>query len=393
MDAAKTRPRDAFLCAMPVVTILCSSPGWGGLEMNTVKLARALQSRGWAVSILAVEGTPFYSHCTEAGLETGAVKKPGSLTAVPRARRVARWMRERDCRVLLMPFRKDIGTASLAKRLYAPGIRAVYQQHMKLGISKRDALHTVRYAALDAWIAPLEYLRKEALEKTRVPARKMHVIPFGIDVAHFADAPMSKAEARAALHLPPDAPLMGVVGRLDPKKGQDFLIQALPVLERVTGTAYHLLIAGGATPGEGAAYERSLHAQVAAAGLGGRVHFRKATKDVRPFLRAVDLFALPSEGETYGMVTLEALASGLRVVGTARDGTAEILGGGRWGGLFAYGDAEDFAEAVRRILAQPPDPAALRAEVARYDAQAADDATAALLAGLGGVDTLRVPVV
>jgi D-inositol-3-phosphate glycosyltransferase len=258
-------------------------------------------------------------------------------------------MRQTNSRLLLMPFRRDVATASLAKRLFTPDIRAVYQQHMKLGVSKRDPIHTVRYAALDVWIAPLKYLKAETQKKTRVPAKKIHVIPFGIDVDYFAQNPFSKEQAREMLHLPQDVPMLGVLGRIDPKKGQGFLIEALPILDKKLGAEYHLLIEGSSTMGEGEAYEKSLHNKVQALGLGGRVHFRKSAEDVRPFYRAIDVFCMPSEGETYGMVTLEALASGLPVVGTDRDGTREILGENSSGYLYQPGDAAGFAASLGRL--------------------------------------------
>ena len=317
--------------------------------MNTVELAKALQARGWDVSALAVEKTALYEHCVTAGFRVGSIDRPAALAAIPRARRIARWMRQHDSRLLLMPFRRDIVAAGLAKRLYAHDLKLVYQQHMKLGKSKRDPIHTRRYAALDAWIAPLEYLKTEAQKKTRVPAKKIHVIPFGIDVDYFARNPFSKEEAREMLRLPQDVPLLGVLGRIDPKKGQDFLIEALPVLDKKLGVEYHLLISGSSTLGEGEAYERSLHARVQALELNGRVHFRKAAEDVRPFYRAIDVFCMPSEGETYGMVTLEALASGLPVIGTDRDGTREILKESAHHVLYEPGDITHFVKKLAKI--------------------------------------------
>lgn len=334
---------------------------------------------------MAVENTAFYDACIGADLQVRCIERPGALTAVPRARRIARWMRQTSSRILLMPFRRDIATASLTKRLFAPGICAVYQQHMKLGVSKRDPIHAVRYAALDAWIAPLEYLKAEAQKKTRVPARKMHVIPFGIDVDYFARNPLTKEEARAMLHLPQDVPMLGVLGRIDPKKGQDFLIEALPVLDEKLSEEYHLLIAGSSTLGEGEAYEKSLHARVQALELSGRVHFRKAAEDVRPFYRAIDVFCMPSEGETYGMVTLEALASGLPVVGTDRDGTREILGDVPRGFLYKPWDTGDFAEAFQGVTRNTADRQSAydtRGAMMKYSGVLAVDNTSALLRSL-----------
>lgn len=353
--------------------------------MNTVKLAKALVERDWKILVLAVQDSAFYDAASKAGLDVANIPSPSALNAVPRARRIARCMKGHDSSLLLTPYRRDIVASGLAKRLFFSEIKLVYQQHMKLGVSKRDPIHTARYAAIDAWIAPLEYLKAEVLKKTRVPAKKIHVVPFGIDVDYFAQNPFSKAEAREMLHLPHEVSMLGVLGRIDPKKGQDFLIETLPVLDRRSGIEYHLLIMGSSTLGEGEAYERSLHQKVQALGLNGRVHFRKSTENVRPFYRAIDIFCMPSEGETYGMVTLEALASGLPVVGTDRDGTREILNSVQRGFLYKVQDVDEYLQALQlaiRDSASRQSATDTRDAMKRFSAESVLDETSDLLRSL-----------
>jgi glycosyltransferase involved in cell wall biosynthesis len=256
--------------------------------------------------------------------------------------------------VLFVPYNKDIAVASLYKRFYDREIGLVYQQHMQVGVRKRDLIHTLRYAMIDVWISPLQYLKEETLRLTRVPEEKIEVIPFGMDTSPFLQSSWTRATARQMLRLPEDAFIIGVLGRLDPKKGQDLVVRALPELNKAGGTKYQALFMGNATLDEGGdAFTKALLQLVRAEALEDQVHFRPHSDDVMAFFRAIDLFAMPSHGETFGMVTIEAMAAGVPVVGTDKDGTREILGEGRYGYLFGKEDLADFCRQVRLVRADP----------------------------------------
>ena len=66
----------------------------------------------------------------------------------------------------------------------------------------------------------------------------------------------------------------------------------------------------------------------------------------------MDVFIMQSQGETFGMVTIEAMAAGLPVVGTNSSGTPEILGFGNHGLLYNPGDQETFKSNIKELLAK-----------------------------------------
>jgi glycosyltransferase involved in cell wall biosynthesis len=84
--------------------------------------------------------------------------------------------------------------------------------------------------------------------------------------------------------------------------------------------------------------------------LEDRVHFRESTPQVEIFYSAIDVFAMPSFGETYGMVTLEAMAAGKPVIGTDKDGTKEILQSGKLGYVYELGDTAGFCRQLTALL-------------------------------------------
>jgi len=362
------------------IGIVCTSRGFGGLEINTLKLCRYLLNYGWRVRLLVNAAGTMYQQATEYASDIATVQSLGDNKLSKAVLR--KWLSSHSVAILLTPYNKDIAALSGYKRWNNRSVKLVYQQHMQVGVSKRDFIHTLRYNMLDAWISPLEYLKQETISKTKVPADKIAVIPFGLEPDRLVNASLSMNEARQQLQLPQDVSLIGVLGRIDPKKGQDFLIRALAKIP----DHYHLLIVGDVTPNEGEEFLNHLHHLVKQNNLQERVHFQKNQKDVSRFFSAIDVFAMPSHGETYGMVTLEAMLSGVPVIGVNRDGTAELLQHGKLGWLHNLEDINGFINQLRLLQSDPALLSKLSAArdevIAKYNIDDMMKATDELLSGL-----------
>jgi N-acetyl-alpha-D-glucosaminyl L-malate synthase BshA len=96
-----------------------------------------------------------------------------------------------------------------------------------------------------------------------------------------------------------------------------------------------------------------VHAEAEARELGveGRVFFLGKIETVAPLLSAADLFLLPSQSESFGLSALEALASGVPVIGSDAGGIPEVVRDGETGALCAVGDIDGMAAAAIGILA------------------------------------------
>jgi D-inositol-3-phosphate glycosyltransferase len=331
---------------LPKIGILCNSHSYGGLEINTLRLCQWLTQAGWSVSLLLSEKSSMYANAHDFTVIPNTISEYGHTKL--RAKTLHQWVTEQSIEVLLVVYNKDLAIASWYKRCYNRKIKLIYQQHMKVGIKKKDWIHTFRYAMIDLWISPLHYLKQETLQLTRVPENKIAVVPLSIEVENFTHPPIHKTEARAVLNLPNNAFIIGVLGRLDPQKGQDFLVKILKSIRHIYPDV-HLLIMGNATLHEGDAYVQKVKKLAEDPEIKDFIHFRAHQPDPYAFYQAINVFAIPSHGETYGMVTIEAMASGVPVIGTDRDGTREILQNGKYGWLHAYEDEQDFIEEFTKI--------------------------------------------
>ena len=211
--------------------IVCLSTGYGGLEINTLRLISWMKAEGWDIPLLVRAGTALAKKAAEGNfILTELLENSGDQHDI---KQIDNWVNQEDLSLLFLVFNKDIKLISKYKRSKNRGLKLVYQQHMQVGVKKRDFFHTRRYKMLDAWISPLQYLKEETLEKTRVPESKIQVIPFGIDLDPYLHTDWNTASARSSLLLPLDPLIIGVLGRIDPKKGQDLVVKAVHKLNKV----------------------------------------------------------------------------------------------------------------------------------------------------------------
>ncbi len=217
---------------------------------------------------------------------------------------------------------------------------------------------------VDTIVANAAALQAEG-EAQGVRAR-WEIIPSGVDSERFRPT-LAGAEAKGALGLDPGRPVVGTVGRFEPRKGLDHLLTAAEVLaESRDGRAPQLLLVG----------DGPLRARLEgrATASSARVRFTGALADVRPALAAMDVFVLPSLEEGMSNALLEAMATARPVVVTAVGGTREVCDDGSTGMLVPPGDVRALARAIGRLLDEPGRAAALgaaarRAVETRFDAR------------------------
>lgn len=196
----------------------------------------------------------------------------------------------------------------------------------------------------DRMIAISEAVKEWLVCEGRVPADKVAVVHYGIEVECFAQP---GAEARKSAGRDRQA-LIGCVGRLDQWKGHDILIRAMPtILREVPGSC--LLIAGHDICG----YGRTLEVLIGEMGLNGCVRLVGFERDVPSFMHALDLFAFASRTEGFGQVVVEAMAAGKPVVASRIPPLTDIVVDRETGLLAEPDNPEVFAHAITWLLKHP----------------------------------------
>jgi glycosyltransferase involved in cell wall biosynthesis len=198
------------------------------------------------------------------------------------------------------------------------------------------------------------------------PGKKVVHLPNGVDTDRFESG--DGQAFRKSHGLPPDAFVILTVGRIDPQKNQLFVVNLLPELARIQPKAHYLII-GPVTHDE---YYRELTSSVRNAGLEGRVTvipgLDAGSQDLVDAYHSSDLFLLPSVHEPFGIVILEAWASGIPVVASRIGGIPSFVVPNETGALFEANDAESLFAAFRSLV-QYPEQARRRVEAGRKKAR------------------------
>ena len=210
-------------------------------------------------------------------------------------------------------------------------------------------------ACADAIVCATTHEERFLIEHYGADPARLRVVPCGIDLNLFGPAGRPSAQAILRQRAPQlrvdDGPGILFVGRLEPLKGADLLVRALPSINHDLKPA--LWIVGG---DERDQHERErLRTLAQEHGVGSQVRFLNAApRSLLPDLyRAAAVCAMPSYYESFGLVAVEAMAVGTPVVATRVGGLASTVSDGRTGLLVDARQPESFAAALERLLEDP----------------------------------------
>jgi D-inositol-3-phosphate glycosyltransferase len=176
---------------------------------------------------------------------------------------------------------------------------------------------------------------------------RVEIIAPGVD--HHVFQPGDRVAARRHLGIGCN-PVVLFVGRIQPLKGADVAVRALAELGDPSA---ELVIVGGPSGPDGAREEAALHALVEELGIADRVRFvaPQPHDELVSWYRAADVCVVPSHTESFGLVALEAAASGTPVVAANVGGLRSLVAHGETGYLVDTRDPGDWSDAIGRVLA------------------------------------------
>lgn len=331
------------------IGFICTSRSSGGLEMLMSNISLWLKERGNDCYFICSENSYISNFTRKNHIKSFEIKKPRKIFDFKSAVKIKKFLNEKNISTIISGDNRDLNLCYLVKITANRIIKHIFLQNMQIGLKKKDLYHTTIYKEIDYWISPLEWLRNQVLELTHIKKEKVIVIPHGFDSKIFSEEKISKNDARKYFGLNQNGYFLGIMGRVDVKKGQEFLIRAINILNNNRGLNINLVIGGEPTQGEGVEYYNYLKKLAEEYRLKSNIVFAGFIENASVFYRAIDAFVMASESETYGLVTLEAMASGIPVIGTDIGGTKEILKSGELGYLYEPGNFNQFCELIEKI--------------------------------------------
>lgn len=319
---------------------LCNTTSWGGLEMNQIRNATWMKERGHDVHVFVVLNSPAHLEALDRKLTIHIIAKHKRHYDFYRAYQLFKKLTESSVECLIVRSTFDMSIAASIS-FYSKGkIKTVFCMEMQLSFPKKQFFRTWRYNYLDAWCCPLNYLKEQVLTHTNMKKERVFLVHSGVNLQSSLHMPIHSA--RETLNLPKNATIFGILGRIDPKKGQKMVIE---IWEKVSDSI--LLIQGDFDTTEHKQYLKDIYDLVEQKKLDNRIVFLPFSTKTDVFFGAIDALIVPSENETVGMVTLEALAHYKPVIGSNTGGTKEIVFDTRLGLLFEPNSKEDLLNKIQ----------------------------------------------
>jgi glycosyltransferase involved in cell wall biosynthesis len=331
----------------------CPSRSYSGLEQYAFQMAADQKQKGHSVGFVVYPGSKLQEECTRIGIEVIPFDFHNYLGVFKFWRLLIELMKKHPNLSVIhlhstqeifhlfgaVIYRKYFQT--VLKQLKIPKI--ILQIHIWINHRKLDPFHKLIYSVVDEVWCSSTPARKTLLENLPITPEQIRVVNYGRDISKTESGFLSKVEAREKLSIPLGAVVFGTVSRIEKSKGVREFIHA--GVEMLRGhEEVHLAVIGSPSPNnpEAETYYQEILSFVDTLEekKHNRVHFLGALPDSFKYLRAFDVYVLPSYEECFSLSLLDAQLAGLPVLGTQSGGTPEVVHEAQTGWLAKPQDKE-----------------------------------------------------
>ena len=322
---------------------ISSAKTFGGGEKHLVDLCRGLKEAGHDVFV-AVRPTCAWksrlSFLPDENICTVSIRNSFGLLS---SKRLASFVRGNQIEIIHAHLGRDYITASIVARLVSP-LKCVLTRHVLFPLK---AFNRFVLANVDRIITVSEDV-KQSLSGV-FETRKIRVIYNGSDsVMKSTDERADcRNRLRAQLKVQESAILIGLVGSISEVKGQDLAVSAVEILKETPDLK--LVILGKADSPKDPFFLK-LNEQVDSSDYRDRVAFLETEEDIDDLIPGFDIVLSSSRSESFGLVILESMISGIPVVATPTRGAALLLENGNCGFIAKGFTADSIAQAIRECL-------------------------------------------
>lgn len=326
--------------------------GLGGSERHLLDLLPALAREGHEVRMCVAttgEANRFVVELQSRGVDTRAVPAGPNVNPLLFARLLAEVRHYRPDLVHTHLIHADLHGQPAARMWGVPAVSSVHSAH---AFYRRQPVRLVGTAAgrlATRTIAISDHVRRFAVDVGLNRREAIRVVPYGINAADWEVSGDKRRRAREAFGLDKGDVAVAMAARLVPDKGHHVLLDAFA---KVASSAEQLrLLIAGDGPLEGEIRTRAARLP------GDRIRVLGFIHDVHALFAASDIVVfptMPALGEGFGLVALEAGASGLPVVATDVGALPEVVTHLQTGIVIPPGDPDALAEALTALLRDQP---------------------------------------
>jgi glycosyltransferase involved in cell wall biosynthesis len=328
------------------VLVVLLSEAWGGLEQTALNDVRLLMQQGIRVTLLIRARSPIEQRVRQESPQIHLIaveNRPRNYFDRKIHRLILQSIDERAVNLVHLHQTSLLGSI-VPPLLRRPHVALVVSRHILNSHNKKDPIHALLYRRVDYVLVLSQTMRRNLATTMPVPEKKLRIVNLAIDLAKFHPRLVSGQPKREEWGIGFDEFVVGLVGRIDPMKGQDLLIKALAQVRKTHGRVRAVII-GDETPGLEGRYLADLNESIRQLHLEDVIQIFPAQGEVASVMAALDLFVMPSWSEAFGLVAVEAMAMEIPCI-LGRGGSAEEMALASGAELVRPGDAYDLARKI-----------------------------------------------
>ena len=313
----------------------------GGTEGQFAEVACGLDRSRWDVHVACVRAEgPLRARLEDVGLQPWSLgpssfKSPGLVVAMLR---LAAYLRRHAVRLVhCFDFYSNIVGVPAARLARTPVVIASQRDMGNLRSRGQQSIHSIALGLATHILVNSEAIAACLAQTRAARHNRLEMVPNGVDLTRFEPV---------AVPTSGEVTTVATLANLRPEKGLAQLVEAAAIVTRRAPRARFVIW------GEGA-LRADLEARIRTLGLTGRVEMRGATREPAQALKQCQIFVLGSLSEASSNVVLEAMATGLPVVGTRVGGIPGLVDDHRTGLLVPPDNAPALAEAILRLIEAP----------------------------------------
>ncbi|EQB35626.1 glycosyl transferase [Sulfurimonas hongkongensis] len=341
---------------------LCLSPDIGGLELYMVRASHYLHESEMDVVSVINESGKLEQYYKDTQHKYEKIKRSSTLLTFFTAKKLAKIIDDNYITIVHLHWTKDIPVAVLAKLISKQNPKLIQTRNMTMTRFKDDFYHRFLYKNIDLMLAVTSQVKEQIEKFVPIDVRpKVEVLYMGAKKPSIISD--EEIESICDKYSLKKSFIVGIVGRIEERKGQYLVIDAIKKLTGKNIDAKALII--GHTMSDG--YLSSLKSGIEKDAIKDKIVFTGFTREVQKLMQACDVIVLATDRETFGLVLIEAMQCEIAVVASDSGGPLEIIDNNKSGLLFKTNDSHDLAKKLELLYSDK----ALRDSLAKAGAKKA----------------------
>jgi len=333
--------------------VLCLSPGKGGLELYAHRSTEIIENLGHQCTIVCNPDSSVFNSNQELDKSDNvvyALKIAFHLLPLLSAYKLARIIDKNSIDIINIHWSRDFNVAVFAKVFSKRSVKLVYTRHMAITRHKNDIYHKFLYRQVDRFVVITKQLKNEAIEFLPIAESKIKLLYHGITKSEVeSNRDKINCEQFRIKYSSSDYLHIAIFSRIEEGKGQHLLVEALKAL-KIKGKEVHVTVIGHVMDED---YNNNLKSSINEYQLESQFHFHQFIENASSYMACFDVIALTTYAETFGLVLIEAMQSGVAVIGSNAGGVPEILNDKVTGLLFKSRDVESLTKKIEYYFDNP----------------------------------------